>query len=111
MLVAGEHLDTLHASFGRYEREYAIRTATTAAEAEHAAQEWLDAGGTVALFVTDSVLPDAHVLAAERSVSWGRAVTSSPSTGHFRAGRPTRLRSVSPPARRGTAGPRRVATP
>ena len=64
VLVARDHLDTLRQSFGRYEREYAIRTATTAEEAERAAQEWLDAGGNVALFVTDSTLPDAHVLEA-----------------------------------------------
>lgn len=64
VLVAGEHLDTLRASFGRYEREYAIRTASTAAEAERSAREWREAGGTVALFVTDSLLPDAHVLEA-----------------------------------------------
>ena len=64
VLVAGEHLDTLRQSFGRYEREYAIRTASTAEEAERAAREWVEAGGTVALFVTDSTLPDAHVLEA-----------------------------------------------
>lgn len=64
VLVAGEHLDDLRGSFGRYEREYAIRTATSTAEAEASAREWLEAGGDVALFVTDSVLPDAHVLDA-----------------------------------------------
>jgi thioredoxin reductase (NADPH) len=64
VLVAGDHLDTLRQSFGRYEREYALRTATSAEEAERVATEWLDAGGQVALFVTDSVLPDAHVLEA-----------------------------------------------
>lgn len=64
VLVAGEHLDSLRASFSRYEREYAIRTASSTAEAEASAREWLEAGGDVALFVTDSVLPDAHVLDA-----------------------------------------------
>ena len=33
VLVAGEHLGSLRASFSRYEREYAIRTASSAAGA------------------------------------------------------------------------------
>ncbi|MBF4162955.1 FAD-dependent oxidoreductase [Nocardioides sp. CBS4Y-1] len=64
VLCAQEHLDTLRDSFARYEREYDLRTARTASEAEQVAREVVRDGGTVALFVSDSRLPDSHVLAA-----------------------------------------------
>ena len=64
MLVATEQLDSLRESFHRYEREYDVRCARSTAEAEQVARDVLAGGGTVALFVTDSQLPDEHVLAA-----------------------------------------------
>ncbi len=52
--------------FGRYRRDYDLRTATSAAEAEEVARAVLDAGGQVALFVTESLLPDSGVVEAFR---------------------------------------------
>lgn len=64
LVAQGENLQTLLGTFGRYEREYDVRTAGTTAEAEQVAHDVLGTGSTVALFVTDSVLPDAPVLEA-----------------------------------------------
>ncbi|TIC82011.1 FAD-dependent oxidoreductase [Nocardioides sp. GY 10127] len=64
MLVADEHLDDLRTGFARYTAEYDVRCARTCAEAEATARAVRDAGGAVALVVTDAVLPDAPVLAA-----------------------------------------------
>lgn len=62
VLVSEHHLDDLRSSFRRYEHEYDVRCARSCAEAEAEAQTVVAAGGTVALFVSDSVLPDCHVL-------------------------------------------------
>lgn len=75
VLVADEHLATLRNSFGRYEREYSLHTASSAAEAEQVAIDVVAAGGSVALFVTDSLLPDAHVL--EAFGRWRRVVPTA----------------------------------
>jgi len=62
VLVSEHHLDDLRLAFRRYEHEYDVRCAHSCAQAEAEAQAVVAAGGTVALFVSDSVLPDCHVL-------------------------------------------------
>jgi len=65
ILVSELHTETLLEEFhSRYARDYEVRSASSCSEAEAVAQEVVDAGGTVALFVTESRLPDDHVLAA-----------------------------------------------
>ncbi len=65
VLVSGEHADTLREEFWRYSREYDLRTATTCADAEVATEAALADGRRVAMFVSDSQLPDEdNVLAA-----------------------------------------------
>ena len=64
VLVSADHVDTLRDSFHRYAREYDVRTARSCDEALREAEQVRAAGGTVALFVSDSRLPDDHVLAA-----------------------------------------------
>jgi thioredoxin reductase (NADPH) len=60
----------------RYARDYDLRSATTCAEAKAIAGEVLEAGGRVAMFVTDSRLPDvAHVLEAIHA--WRQVVPTS----------------------------------
>ena len=71
LLVSEHHADLLLDEFGRYERDYDLRTARSCAEALTATEEVVAAEGTVALFVTDSRPPDAHVLEA---ISTWRAV-------------------------------------
>ncbi|WGL51657.1 FAD-dependent oxidoreductase [Nocardioides sp. BP30] len=63
ILVSGEHGEVLLEEFrSRYERDYDLRLAAGAAEAEAIAREICDSGGTIALFVSDSRLPDADNL-------------------------------------------------
>ena len=64
LLVSETRADFLLDEFGRYARDYELRTATSAKEAEAISQEITSDGGQVALFVTESRLPDAHVLEA-----------------------------------------------
>jgi thioredoxin reductase (NADPH) len=66
ILVSEHHADVLFEEFqSRYARDYDLRTAHSAAEAEAIAQEIRDADGQVALFVTDSRLPDTdHIFEA-----------------------------------------------
>ncbi|GGO76547.1 FAD-dependent oxidoreductase [Nocardioides deserti] len=61
VLVSEANADFLLDEFGRYQRDYDLRTATSADEAEQVAREVLAGGGQVALFVTESVLPDSGV--------------------------------------------------
>jgi thioredoxin reductase (NADPH) len=82
VLVAEAHCERLRDEFWRYSREYDLRIARSSAEALVVAAEVLDAGGEVALFVTDSVLPDEEIRTALRR--WGAAV-------------PTARRVVAPP--------------
>ena len=59
ILVSEHHADTLLEEFrSRYQRDYDLRTAGSCAEAESIAREIRDRGDHVALFVTDSRLPD-----------------------------------------------------
>jgi thioredoxin reductase (NADPH) len=63
ILVSEHHADVLLEEFqSRYQRDYHLRAAHSAAEAESIAQEICDGGGQVALFVTDSRLPDVDVI-------------------------------------------------
>lgn len=62
VLVSEHHVDDLQDAFGRYEREYDVRCARSCAEAEEVARDIVAGGGTVAMFVAESVLPDCHVL-------------------------------------------------
>jgi thioredoxin reductase (NADPH) len=64
ILVSESRGDLLAGEFGRYLRDYDVHTATTAAEAEEIARRVSDGGGQVALFVTESSLPDLPVLDA-----------------------------------------------
>jgi thioredoxin reductase (NADPH) len=64
LLVSADHPAEMAAGFTRYEREYDVRLARSLRDALETTQDVLDAGGTVALFVIESVLPDAHVLVA-----------------------------------------------
>ena len=64
VLAAGEHLDQLRAGFERYAVDYDIRTATSCSEVLDVAEEVRAAGRQVALFVSDSRLPDSAVLTA-----------------------------------------------
>ncbi|GAA1976305.1 FAD-dependent oxidoreductase [Nocardioides panacihumi] len=66
ILVSGDHGDVLLEEFrSRYDRDYDLRVAGDAGEAEAVAQEILERGGMVALFVSDSRLPDVdHIFEA-----------------------------------------------
>ncbi|GAA4118916.1 FAD-dependent oxidoreductase [Nocardioides fonticola] len=64
VLVSAEHLEEMRDAFARYRDEYAVLTASSAAEAGELAAAHQAGGAHVALFVTESVLPDAHVLEA-----------------------------------------------
>src|SRR5687768_9652392 len=64
VLVAPEHAEGLTDEFGRYVRDYDIRTTTSVAEAEDVARRVVADGGQVAMFVAESQLPDGHVLEA-----------------------------------------------
>ncbi|MFC5175920.1 FAD-dependent oxidoreductase [Nocardioides taihuensis] len=75
VLVSEHHSDTLREEFGRYARDYELRTARSSAEAIEVAEAVLADGGTIALFVTDSRLPDQPVLAAFHE--WRRLVPTA----------------------------------
>lgn len=63
ILVSAQHADVLLDEFrSRYQRDYDLRTAASAAEAERIAGEVRDRGDQVALFVTDSRLPDVDTI-------------------------------------------------
>jgi thioredoxin reductase (NADPH) len=65
VLVAPEHPDVLEEQFRRYSFEYDIRTARSCADALAVTEEILAAEGRVALYVSESRLPDEeNVLAA-----------------------------------------------
>jgi len=64
MLVSEHRTDFVRDEFGRYDRDYDLRTATSAAEAEALARELVAAGRGIALIVTESRLPDAPVMVA-----------------------------------------------
>ncbi|MBC9820853.1 FAD-dependent oxidoreductase [Terrabacter sp. MAHUQ-38] len=64
ILVSETRCSELADEFGRYTRDYDVQTATSAHEAKVAAKRVIAEGGQVAMFVTESRLPDAEVLEA-----------------------------------------------
>lgn len=64
LLVSETRTDFLLDEFGRYARDYDLVPARSAAEAEEVAARLVAEGRPLALFVTESRLPDAPVLAA-----------------------------------------------
>jgi len=64
LLVSEDRGDFLCDEFGRYARDYDLVVARSAAESRAIAQRLTDEGQPVALFVSESRLPDEHVLAA-----------------------------------------------
>jgi thioredoxin reductase (NADPH) len=64
VLISEEHPDEMAAGFARYEREYDVRLARSLRGALQTTHDVVAEGGTVALFVSESVLPDAEVLLA-----------------------------------------------
>ena len=70
ILVSETRCEELLDEFGRYSRDYELPTATSAHEAKLAAKRVVAEGGQVAMFVTESRLPDAEVLEA---FHWWRA--------------------------------------
>ncbi len=61
VLISEHHIDTLLDEFGRYARDYDLYPATSLKEALLSTRDVLDRDGQVAMFVTESVLPDAEV--------------------------------------------------
>ena len=70
ILVSETRCDELLDEFGRYARDYELPTATSAHEAKQAAKRVVAEGGHVAMFVTESRLPDADV---HEAFHWWRA--------------------------------------
>lgn len=62
VLIGAEHPDELRDAFGRYEREYDLRLTRTCHEALQATHDVLADGGTVAMFVSESTVPDAETV-------------------------------------------------
>lgn len=62
VLIGAEHPDELRDAFGRYEREYDVRLARSCKDALVATHDVLGAGGTVAMYVSESVVPDADTV-------------------------------------------------
>ncbi len=64
VLVTETHADEMLAGFSRYQQEYDVRVTRSLREALGTTRDLLAAGGTVAMYATESVLPDAEVLHA-----------------------------------------------
>ena len=60
VLIGAEHPDELRAGLARYEQEYDVRLARSCREALETTHDVLGAGGTVAMYVSESVVPDAE---------------------------------------------------
>lgn len=75
ILVSEEHAEFLLDEFGRYARDYDLHAAGTCAEAEALAAEIIADGGQVAMFVCESVLPDAPVY--EAFARWRQVVPTA----------------------------------
>ena len=75
MLVSDEHAETLLDEFGRYARDYELRTAHSCVEAIAAVERLRAEGSDIALFASDSRLPDADVLVAFSA--WRAAVPTA----------------------------------
>jgi thioredoxin reductase (NADPH) len=75
VLVSAEHDARMREEFGRYERDYELRTARSCAEAIGAVERLRAEGSDIALFASDSRLPDADVLVAFSA--WRSAVPTA----------------------------------
>ncbi len=75
IVVSEDHADFLVDEFGRYSRDYDLHSAGGAGSAADLAREIQAAGGEVALFVCQSVLPDASVPEAFRM--WAETVPNA----------------------------------
>src|SRR5688572_9114338 len=64
VLISEHHADTLTTQFARYAHEYDVRTCRSTLDAYHCMLDLREAGSQVALFVVESVLPDATVYEA-----------------------------------------------
>ena len=64
VMMSEERGDFLLDEFGRYARDYDLHATTSAKETEELAGDIVAAGGQIALFVSESVLPDASVYEA-----------------------------------------------
>ncbi len=64
VLISLDHGEVLEEQFWRYSREYDVRVSTSAREAKDLVMGLQAGGAQVCLFVVDSRLPDADVLAA-----------------------------------------------
>ena len=64
VVVSEERCDFLLDELGRYARDYELLAAASSAAAERAATDHVAAGGQVALFVSESRLPDASTYEA-----------------------------------------------
>jgi thioredoxin reductase (NADPH) len=73
--VSGEDTGRLREVFWRYSREYDLRTATSSTEAAALARRVVAAGGQVAMFATDGVLPDEDV--RDACLRWRLAVPTA----------------------------------
>ena len=62
VLISEEHTTEMVAGFARYQAEYDVRVARSCHEALQTTHDIVAEGGTVALFASESVLPDAEVL-------------------------------------------------
>ncbi|MGH3508674.1 MAG: FAD-dependent oxidoreductase [Nocardioidaceae bacterium] len=75
LLVAPEHSEMLLDEFGRYFRDYDVRTVRSSEAARELLRRAVDASTRVALLVTESALPDAAVLQA--FVDWRAIVPNA----------------------------------
>ena len=75
LLVSEQHADFLLDEFGRYQRDYDLRTARSCAEALTVIKQARAEGLQVALFVQDGDLPDEHPL--RRSRHWRAKVPTA----------------------------------
>jgi len=98
VLVSAERAEFLADEFGRYRRDYEIHTATSTSEAETLAGEINGTGGQVAMFVSESTLPDAHVMEA-----FGRWRTVVPTARRLVAAHVSRFIDDAPLLRSGLA--------
>ena len=75
LIVTPDHADFLLDEFGRYARDYELRTVGSCEAALDQLEAWRAEGVRTALIVSDSQLPDAHVLMA--FTSWRAVVPTA----------------------------------
>lgn len=75
VLASEEYAEQFVAEFCRYERDYDLRAAKSSAQVLTLTEELQAEGIPIALYATDSVLPDDHVLAA--FAKWRTAVPTA----------------------------------